>query len=275
MLSGTTKQIYIYLALLLICVLFPISAQARIDITPTRIVMDPRDRSAEITILNLTDKPGTIRIGLINYKQKPDGIYEVLEGPLDAAFNPDNVVRISPRQFTLAPGGRQKVRISLRRDASLPDGAYRFHIKATRFADATELNVGTEDSQAQIGIGTNVGIVVPVIVKHGNVETDIKISDVNLVRPPQTKSGKPEIQLKLNRSGNGAVIGSLKAFWEPSNGAQSMLLGERNNMNVFHELAYRQARIPIEGIPGEPGRLRIIYMDDMSKEILDDVYVNQ
>ena len=249
-------------------------AFARIDITPTRLIIDSRERSAEITILNLLDEPGTVRISTMNYRQNTDGVYEIIDGPLDPAFDPETMVRISPRQFTLPPGGRQKVRISLRRSADLPDGAYRFHIKATRFANPPENNSETTDGP-KVNIGTNIGVVVPVVVNQGDVHTDIKISDVSLVPANQAKSGKPELHLRLNRGGNGAVIGALFAVWEPANGDQSRQIGRLNNVNVFEEVPYRNATIPLAEIPSDPGRMRLIYMDDMNNKIMDEVYIGQ
>ncbi len=244
---------------------------ARIDFTPTRVLIDSRERSGEITLLNQTDKPGTIRIEVVHYRLKSDGAYETLETPLDSQFDPTKHIRLSPRQFTLPPKGRQTIRISVRRPPDLPEGAYRFHIKATRFANDDEESVSGEEGGPQVAIRTNLGVVVPVIVNQGKIDTEVKISDINFLQGYQTASGSPELHFKLNRSGNGGLFGALQVLWEPDGNGEIREIGVGNNLNMFHELDSRDVKIPLTEIPAGGGRIRVLYKDDMKKKIIDEV----
>ena len=92
------KKIILF-CLFLVPVMVTPMAQARIDITPQKIVIDSRQRGGEFTILNLFDVENTFRIDLLNLHQDENGVYTTLEGPLNPAFDPSKIVRFSPRQF--------------------------------------------------------------------------------------------------------------------------------------------------------------------------------
>ena len=104
-------------------------AQANILIMPIRIVFGPRDRMQDITVLNTSEtQAGTYRLAWIFAKQTEEGTYVKLDEPLNPELDPEQTMLFSPRQVTLPPGGKQRVRLSLRRPADLPDGEYRAHL---------------------------------------------------------------------------------------------------------------------------------------------------
>ena len=264
-----------------VCVIFSLlfSAQsyARVDIIPRKIVMDSRDRSAEITILNLFDKEGTFRIDVVYNRQNEDGTYTVIETPLSDDFDAGKIVRFSPRQFTLPSQGRQKIRLSLRKPADLPAGEYRFHVKALRFA---ELDGGTAPKQSGMGISMkmNVGVSIPVVVRHGDTQqAEAKITKPRLVSLGE--SGRPELQMTIERTGQQSSIGSLGATWEPDGYDQVDRIGYIENMNIFPEISYRDVAVPLKYIPKGKGAIRLRYIDNATKSttgtVLDELILDK
>lgn len=258
--------------LILIFVLFSVGifpafngAQARIDIVPRKIIIENRERSGELTILNLTNQQSTFRMDLISFSQNENGIYTELESPLNPAFDPSTIVRFSPRQFTLPPGGRQKVRLSLRKPANLPDGEYRFHIKA--------LSIAQPDPNLPSGVymHANIGVTIPVVVRHGNTETRATLSDVKLVAPAKTERNRPELHLTINREGTESTIGTLEVFWQ-ANGQKERKIGNMGNTNVFTEINQRFVEIPLTEMPTGTGKITVRYSKELDEgEIYDEV----
>ncbi len=185
-----------FLAFLLFAVcVAPMAAQAaRIDILPRKIFVDERQRSADITILNLGNKPSFVRITLLSYKQKEDGTYEEITGPLSPAFDPERDVRISPKQFTLPAGGRQKIRLSIQKPAELPDGEYRFHVKAISFDQEDSSVRRTPEKNASVALKMNVAVVIPVVFHKGALSGGAKIGNISFVPASQSQQGLPALK---------------------------------------------------------------------------------
>lgn len=259
----------ILFAVLLICV----SAQAhasRVDILPRKIVIEDRTRSGDITLLNMGEKTIIVRVELLSYRQNPDGTYEHLDGPLNPAFVPENVVRFSPRQFTLPAGGRQKVRFSVQKPMDLPEGEYRFHVKATSF-DEGEFSVRRQPAAkgSSIGIKTNVAVAIPVVVRQGQLTTGAKISNVSFVPAAQSGKNKPALKMDIARTGTAGVMGTLIAYGE---GGKE--IGRISNLNVFSEVQSRNVLLPLDEVPA--GKIRIQYVNDFDdKGILDELVLEK
>jgi hypothetical protein len=232
---------------------------ARIDIVPRKIIIESRERSAELTILNLANEVSTFRMDLLSFRQHEDGVYEELETPLNPSFDPSSIVRFSPRQFTLKPGGRQKVRLSLRKPANLPEGEYRFHIKALRLAqpDLERLNSG-------IYMHANIGVTIPVVVRHGNTQTQATISDVKLVSAAQSGKNRPELHLDINREGNESAIGKIEIFWE-ANGQGKKKIGNMGHLNVFTDISKRSVKVPLTEMPSGTGTITVRYLNELQE----------
>ena len=240
---------------------------ARIDIVPQKIIIGSRERSGELTVLNLHNKISTFRVEIITYKQSEDGTYNELQAPLDARFDPGKIVRFSPRQFSIAPGGRQKIRLSLRKPAGLPEGEYRFHIKALRFADEA-------DPENTISVMMNTGVTIPVVVRHGNLSSNAEIESATIIDNTRTKTGKPELHARIKREGNASTIGKLEVFWKPQ-GRTEKKIGRITNMNIFTDINHRDIKLPLYEMPLGPGTVKIVYTDEIDKGKLIDEFTLQ
>lgn len=262
-----------FISIFICSILFAIiPAQARIDIVPQKIIFDSRDRNAELTVLNLLDIGGLFRIELISFRQDENGIYQKLEQPLDLNFNPKDIVRISPRQFSIEPGGYQKVRLSLRKPSDLPAGEYRFHVKAIRLAQEDERRSGDPNG---VSVIANIGVTIPAIVRHGEVFSDATLENVQIISPRNTKSGKPEMQLMIERTGNASTIGALEVFWREGAG-QVEQIGRIKNMNIFTDIDRRNVTIPLIKMPEGPGIVQVRYSDGIKKgHVFDEIDLPQ
>jgi len=269
------KQSYIYIFTFLTFIaatVFSTYSHARIDILPRKIVMESRDRSAEITVMNLFDEPSMMRVTVIHYRQNEDGTYTRLEKPLSDVFDPDTVARFSPRQFILSPGGRQKIRLSLRKPADLQEGEYRFHVLVTRY-DVENENAQAVNSGANIQLKMNMGVAIPIVVRQGNLDVSARMEDIRIIPASEADSGRPQLGVTILRDGSAGSIGELQAFWTPK-GAKSRLVGEITNMNVFPEIRRREVVMPLRELPLGAGQLRLIYTND-DGAVYDEVILDQ
>ena len=256
-----------YLIITLLFLLTPSPVMATIDIVPQKIVIEARDRGGELTILNLFNETGTFRINLINYEQNNNGIYKKLKTPLNPDFDPNKIVRFSPRQFSLPPGGRQKIRLSLRKPSDLPEGEYRFHVQAYRFANTNDIKEGDN----AVRVLMNTGVVIPVVVRHGKTHSDAKIRNARLVN--KGDSAKKELHVDILREGTASTIGKIEVLWKKSN-AEKEKIGEVSNANIFTDINKRQFKIPLHKVPPEDAAILVrYYNDNKTGKIFDEVVV--
>jgi hypothetical protein len=269
------------LTLLTLCGIFAFisPAQARVDILPKKIVLDDKMRSTDITLMNLGDKTGTLRLSIISYRQDEDGTYHLLDAPLSPAFDPETIVRFSPRQFTLPPGGRQKIRISVQRPAELPDGEYRFHIKAISFDTQSPLGGGSAppaERGSNFDIDMNVAVAIPVIVRKGDLTSTARIENIGLLGPSENQYGAPALTFDIVRTGTAGTLGTIHAFWEPAGTSDSLKIAGVGNVNVFSEVQKRTMVVPLHETIMGAGKIRIRYTSDQGdKSVIDEVVVER
>lgn len=231
-----------------ICVftIVPTSAKADLTIMPIRIVFENRDRSAELSIINTSKTTNTYRLEWGYRRAKEEGGYESLEAPLESVFDPAKNLVFSPKQVTIPPGESQRVRISLRRPADLPDGEYRAHLVMKKISGTSGTQpVGVKGGAPSLNVqmATNVGFSLPVIVRQGEYDAGATISDPQFIAPA-SPGQSPVLSLMLNRTGIHSITGSVKVYWAAP-GQDEILVGQMNNINLFHELTKRKVGIEL------------------------------
>lgn len=252
---------YLFIFLGLIGVVVPGAVFANVMISPIYIIFSDRDRSAEVTLFNTSSTSNVYRLAWTYKRQKEDGSYTNLVGPLDAAHDPATFMRFSPRQVMLPPGAKQKIRIQLQKPADLPDGEYRMHLELQRLPNMDSVK-STQEKDIQMHLNVFLGISMPVIVRQGVYDARTEIVDARFVTRKVTEggSGKPELMVKVTRTGKHGTYGRLRAFWQHD--GQEEQVGALNNFSIYAENPDRigYVQLSLDSIPS--GALRIVYEGD-------------
>ncbi len=161
------------------------SAWAELMLHPTRLVFDKNQRAAQIELINNGSTPATYRISLVNRRMLENGQFEAADMPAPGEQFADPMLRYSPRQITLQPGGAQTVRVMLRKPAELAEGEYRSHLQfellpEVEGANSIESRAGGKD--IGVVLNTLVGASVPVIVRQGATNATVRLSGLALAR---------------------------------------------------------------------------------------------
>lgn len=250
---------------------FPHVVEARVDILPRKVVIEGRDRGGEITILNMFDKPGLYRLNIINYSQDEEGVYTLLEEPLSPHFDPEKLVRVSPKQFEVGANGRQKIRIAVKKPDDLPEGEYRFHVVATRYDTVAQQRASSDvqerEGQVSVQMSMNLGVSIPVVVRHGDLDSSATITNIEIKDSEAAGDVIPaDAHVTIQRDGNASALGRINVFYT-GQGVKKERIGEISNMNVFHEIQERVVKVPLEMDPRLGGELTVIYVNDDDKVI--------
>lgn len=234
-------------------------------VAPTRIVFEGRQRTTEITLVNLGEHNATYRIGFVELQMEEFGGTREFqpEGSPDEKLA-SGMIRYSPRQVMLEPGVAQTVRLQLRKSEDLPPGEYRSHL-LFRAIPQENISQDQDDGAAQGG-GIDItltaiyGVSIPVLVRHGELTAQTRLSELELV------SGEPgnnsqALLFRLERTGTSSVFGHLRAEFLPL-GGRPIVVGAANGVAVYAENSSRRGRLALE-IPPEfrnrPGVLVLRY----------------
>lgn len=234
----------------------PGAAQAQLLITPLQVVMENRERSTEVILVNTTAQTMTYRITWEQYSQLPGGGYNPMEvEPGDMSLQ--NFAVFSPRQVTLAPNEKQTVRIAVRRPADLADGEYKSHMKFSVVPGPR--NEQAPESGVSLGVYVNINFSIPVVYRAGDYDIQVELGtpefDIN------ENSGVLRVHVPVERSGIHGAIGRVEIYHTPAGGGESEMIGELENANLFPEINARTLKVPttVDGI--DPGTLNVKYYD--------------
>ncbi|OEY65264.1 molecular chaperone [Marinobacter sp. X15-166B] len=262
---STVTRLWLRCALV-ITLLLPVSpALADLMLYPTRLVLEGNQRTTQIELINNGSQPATYRISLVNKRMGEAGGFTNIDTPLPGEQFADTLLRYSPRQVTLAPGTGQTVRIMVRKPANLAAGEYRSHLLFSKQPDAEgQSNIETLDhADDSIGVKITmlVGASVPVIVRHGNTQAQVTLTQLAL--EPGRGDTPPVLAFQLERSGNQSVYGDLAVSFTPQGGIEQVI-ARANGVAVYTPNPLRRASLelnPAAGVPLRAGVLRVTYRE--------------
>lgn len=215
----------------------PALAQGDLLVAPTRVILDG-SRGTEVILSNIGADEATYRIGLELRRMTDNGRLEPVE-KVDANDIEEaalGMIRYAPRRISLPPGQPQSVRLSARPGADLPDGEYRVHMSFKAIPRPTE--VTEEDTRAE-GVTLRLipiyGITIPIIVRHGDVEAQVALTQPSIV---QGEKG-PELAMTIERAGESSTYGALSIV-KPGLTEPIVLAG---GIAVYPEIGSRDVRI--------------------------------
>lgn len=246
-------------------------AHAEILIAPTRVVLDPSERSTELVVVNKGSEETAFRLSVENRRMMPDGSMQAAdEAAPDELFAKD-MVRFSPRRIILQPGERQTVRVSMRLPAGLEDGEYRSHLRlqgapisAGRTLQSATSEAGDDLSIQLIAIRS---ITIPVIFRTGNLQASAAIEGLSL-QPSQVED-ETLLVAKLSRDGTRSTYGDIRLFTEDQNEPVFFARG----IAVYTPNPERDVILPIpdvvrDQLAGKPVRMEYVSSDPNAPGLL-------
>lgn len=220
-------------------------------VAPTRVLLEGRKRADEIVLSNQGNKEATYRVSFTHLMMQEDGTYNEIdeETAKTSVGSADSLLRYSPRQVTLKPGESQVVKIMTRKREGLADGEYISHLLFRAIPDDMATGVDVEATtaatdQIDIKIIPIYGVSIPIILRHGNVNST---ADINNARRSSNA-----ISFDILRSGNGSVYGDISIIDEASNS----IVHELKGIAVLAYLNKRTVTLPLNN---SYGSLRIEY----------------
>jgi len=245
----------------------PARAQGAGDlvVTPTRVVFEGRERSAQVTLSNQGSAASVFRISMIAMAMDENGEMTEIEPGTQGVQTADELIRYAPRQITIPPGGAQVVRLSVRKPGGLAEGEYRSHMffravpdesAGRNVADETDL----QENELRIQLIPIYGITIPIIVRHGDLTVDAGLGDVSLL--PAEGDVPARISVDLTRDGTSSSFGDLVAIYTPAGGGEPLVIAQVTRIAVYTPNRRRVMLMPVQmpdGVELGQGSLKIEY----------------
>ncbi len=183
-------------------------ALAELLVAPTRVVLSPASRTAELVLVNKGSEAAAFRIALENRRMRADGSLEAATEALPGEQFADDKVRFSPRQLVLEPGARRVVRIMAEAPAGLAPGEYRSHLRLMSApVSAGRSAVGAAkagDNSLSIELIAIRSLTVPVILRVGRLDAGVAIDAAAMAT-----AASNQLIIKLQRQGSRSTYGDI------------------------------------------------------------------
>ena len=257
---------FFFSLLLLLFISFSVSAD--LMLYPTRLVFENNQRSAQLELINNGNERATYRINIVNRRMSEIGEFSSAETPLPGEQFANALLRYSPKQVVLEPGGSQTIRISLRKPADLPVGEYRSHLQfdlVPEVTAATDIDAESKKlGKDEIGIQLKalIGVSIPVIVRHGETSANAVLSELKFL--PAAGETPAMLSVALQRSGNRSIYGDLAVTFTPKGSTREQEISKAGGVAVYVPNLLRRAKMelkPPKGVLLARGTLRVTYRE--------------
>jgi len=213
------KKILSSSLLLLLVISCFTSAKAQVTISPTNMFIDDSNPFGTYMVINGSNETQEIGIDfLFSYSNTDEfGNRRIVQDDEEAEnrYSIASYIRAFPRNFTLAPGQRQVVRLRLSTPNDLDDGTYWARIKTSSSPESPPVELQTNSAVAA-RVAITVEQVTGLFFKKGNVSTGITIGDINV---KESDDGNSLLVLtNLTRDGNSPFLGSITVSMIDSRG---------------------------------------------------------
>jgi hypothetical protein len=217
------------------------AAQAQLLLTPSVLNFGERTRVQELTVANRGSVTGVYRVEPVLFGLADDGQLAELPAGVAPHWSAASWLRFSPRQFELAPGETQSVRVVVRPPASAAAGGYRSHLRVRWIGPAatepTPSLAGTAQAGAlQMAIRIEPAWAVPVLVHHKVTPGAARIDGVSIARLPD---GTLQWWASWSRHGASASSGLYSLWLRQADGSEHPLARPRG-LRIYGDTPSRE-----------------------------------
>ena len=238
------------------------TASASLLISPTRVLIEDRDRSAKVILINTSEEVRSYRVEWVQQRALPTGGYkELTEQELETFPIASSMIRMSPKQVRLAPGERQIVKLAVRRPKGLAEGEYRSHLRFKALPPEKEVEAKTATEGSAFNLKLILSYSIPVIVREGKLDYSVNIDDSQVVTSQDKGKTRYDLEVSMSRTGLNSTEGSLRAYWTPNGSNEEVLIGILNSVHFYPELKQAKYKLFWQAPEVEPksGTLRVAY----------------
>lgn len=256
--------------ILLIVFFFSSLVHAQLLISPTRVVLDERNRSQQVVLINQTNEPRTYRLSWTEKKiNKNSKIEDIVVDSVNEQFSASDMYRFSPRQVTLGANEKQTIRLLFRRPKNLDDGEYRSYLKFTPLPKNSADKKSSDNTK--ILLEPIISFSMPIIARQGSVEASVDINKIQVIKNQQSTSA--QVKLTIDKAGKYSTTGNMLVYWQPNTNANEQIVAQVHGYNIYPDQSQYQLSLDWPDFNAQQGSLRVEYIG--KKEFNGQVFINK
>lgn len=246
------------------------------SILPTRVIIENKQKKAKVSIKNNGDSPCHIKAEIIDLYFDED--WKIIENAAQDKYSAKDMIRVSPRSFTVGPKTTQTIWLKVRRSEDKSSGEYRSHLQifetgGNNYIDIQKNKVGSAKADVK-SVPLSFKLTFPVLVRMGEMDYKVKIKEATIAKDADNKL---QLNLIMNRSGNRTAYGSIKASYKDEKN-QEHLVGESGEFAIYRSNDVRKLAIPLSldksQIPSKKITIRYVTGKEDGYKVLDQRELN-
>lgn len=219
---------------------------AAVSVSPTALYIDSRSRTGVLTLHNPGTLPEEITIDFAYGYPRSDTAgniaVELTREPAAGEPSAMGWMRAFPRRLMLQPGQRQVVRVMVDAPAGLAEGEYWARVLISSKGGQPPIEQARGDQVLHLEVQTT--LVMAANYRNGDVRTGLTVSSAAARRT----GADVTVELELERTGNAAFLGSLRADLVDARGT---VVGSAFDDLAVYRTMRRRLTIPVpEGAAG-------------------------
>ena len=242
-----------FIALMILACSF--STWATLQVFPTRIIFDDKERVTTISIRNKGNVEETYTLRTVFFRMNPSGAMELVEEPTKEERPLLDYVRFSPRQMTLKPNEEQVVRLMLKNTAPLESGDYRAHLRILP-DDAPPATQTASSSNVSMQLVAKVAISISMFYYKGDIKLEAALSNFQIEKDPVNPE-QVKFKITITNKGKSFLIGNLKLFQVNSSGEEKQIGFLDGIYSYIPERNLEYSFSPSEKIDSKKGNIRL------------------
>lgn len=226
-------------------------------VTPTRLLLDDKSRSGDVTLVNRGASPIRYRLSLVDMAMDERGALRRIPSSENSAAS---MLRLSPREIVLEPGASQRIKILVTFPSGMPEREIRSHLAFEPISTPTKQHLQplVDTTSLRINFEVRSVITIPVIARHGTLSAVANIDQIRL--------NDQTLNFRLSRTGSRTVRGDLNVVFKPDKGV-SVNLARIAGLPVYFPNTSRQVSVRLERDVRTLGKgsIEVVFTEPRSK----------
>lgn len=249
---------------------------ANLNISPRRVILGPRERSAAVYIFNQGTAPVLVDVALVDNVMLPNGeIIPLPDAERRGAEALEHARRVqsakeaiiaTPSRLELPAGGGKTVRLR----AQMPEATgqeFRTHLTVTSVPPpnaglTAEQAAELREGELQFSVQTLFGISIPLFIRQGELPVTAGFGPMTFDQDPPSAAvpgGQPVLVVPVLRKGARSIFGNIEV--RSGTGRNAELVGAVRGVGVYTELDQRTVRVPLQRRANAGETLVVTFVD--------------
>ena len=249
----------IIITLAIIGCFFSSQVLAKIDIhfSKVQFYLDDQKRADSLKVNNQGNDDASCSIKLAHYLVSDDGNIKRAKNDKEGVYNSaQQLLRYSPRNIKIPGQSSQVIRLSFRRVPNLDDGEYMSYLRISC------TGIRPVGLPGQITNSAVLSYNLPVIIRHGNVNSESEITSAKIER----ENGNDYVLVEHQRlpEATGSVIGDYEVIGKDS----GKVYGKLSSAKVYAPAKYRIQKFNLSENPREPVQIKFSMNPALGEQVV-------